>query len=160
MSLRPMTKKNETETLVPKKSGIKLGTSIKTATVEQVNMNFVTWKDLENGQSIVFELNDGEFRQTVSPKNKNHVFENFYTWKIIVVDADEEVLRVVEAKDADNLIQVPCQASHRQGIKDLIELNESVAIYKNMRTNVKDGNTYYNCEVGSLVLENLDAYEA
>ena len=162
MSLKPMTSKNEDgrPSLKPKaQGGIKLGTSIKTSTVAKLNANFVTWKDLENNQSIVFELN-GEFKTTVSEQNKNWKFENYYSWKVVVVDADENVLRVIEAKDADNLIQVPCQQSQRQGIKDLLEMNENVAIYKDMSTNVKDGTTYYNCDVGSLDLESLDAFEA
>ena len=52
-------------------------------------------------------------------------------------------------------VQIPCQQSHRQGIKDLIELKEKVAIFKNMVPNTKDGNTFYNCEVGALPLDSL-----
>jgi len=156
MSLKPMTSKNEGGVKKPVTNGIKLGTSIKTATVEQMNTNFITWKDLENGQSIVFELN-GEFKTTVSPKNANHKFTNYYVNKVVVVDADENILKIVEGKD--NEIQIPCQASHRQGIQDLLDMNESVAIYKDMKTNTKDGNTYYNCNIGSLDLENLNAFE-
>lgn len=167
--LTPMTKKNEGGgSLKPKgkpapnskknTNGIKLGTSIKTETVTKLNANFVTWDDLKDNQSIVFELN-GEFKTTTSEQNKNWKFENYYTWKVVVVDADENVLRVIEAKDSESLIQVPCQQSQRQGIKDLIEMNENVAIYKEMSTNTKDGTTYYNCNVGSLDLESLDAFE-
>lgn len=156
MSLKPMTKKNEDTK--PQTNSIKLGTSIKTATVEQLNLNFVTWKDLENDQSIVFELN-GEFKVTQSEQNKNWKFENYYTNKVVVVDKDENVLRVIKAKDADSLIQIPCQQSHRQGIKDLIEMGESVAIYKDLKVNTVNGTSYYNCNVGSLDLESLDAFE-
>lgn len=157
MSLKPMTSKNETAK--PQTNGIKLGTSIKTATVEQLNLNFVTWKDLENDQSIVFELN-GEFKVTQSEKNKNWKFENYYTRKAVVVDKDENVIKVVVAKDDDNLIQIPCQQSHRQGLRDLIDMSEKVAIYRDLKVNTVNGTSYYNCNVGSLDLENLDAFEA
>ncbi len=162
MSLRPMTKANEKPSLKPssKQGGIKLGTSIKTATVEQLNLNFVTWKDLENSQSIVFELTDGEFIHTQSEQNKNWKFENFYTWKVVIVDADENVVRVIEAQDSDNLIQIPCQQSHRQGIKELIEMGEKVCIFKDLKVNTVNGTSYYNCNVGSLALDSLEEFKA
>ena len=153
--LKPMTSKNEGGAK-PLASGVKLSTSIKTATVEQMNTNFITWDDLKDGQSIVFELT-GEFRTTVSPKNKTHKFTNYYTPKVVVVDAQDNVVKVVA--DADSFIQVPCQASHRQGIQDLLDMDENVAIYKDMKPNTKDGNTYYNCNIGSLEIEDLSAFE-
>lgn len=156
MSLKPMTKANE-----PKTHPVKLKASVKTTAVENMNLNFVTWKDLENGQKIVFELTDGEFITRVSEKNKNWKFENFYTWKVVVTDKDDNVVRVVEASDKDNLIQVPCQQSHRQGIKELLELGETVAMYSNLKVNVAEGGTtYYNCNVESLDLESLEDFKA
>lgn len=151
-----MTKNNEEKKVTPKSGGVKLGTSIKTATVEQLNTNFVTWDDLKDGQSIVFELN-GEFKKTVSPKNKNHIFENYYTSKVVVVNSNEEVVKILTSED--NSIQIPCQQSHRRGINDLIEMGEKVCIFRDLKINVKDQNTYYNTNVGSLDLESLDAFE-
>lgn len=161
MDLKPMTKATEKKGKpAPKKGGIKLGTSIKTATVKNLNSSFITWDDMQDGNSIVFELN-GEFQTSVSEKNSNHVFENYYTWKAVVVDSEENVIKVLEAKDGDNLIQIPCQQSHRNGIKDLLEMDENVCIYRDLKVNVsKTGQTYNNCNVGSLDLESLDAYEA
>lgn len=165
MGLKPMTKANEggkgNGSLKPKNkavSGIKLGTSIKTATVEKMNANFVSWDDLLNKQALVFELN-GEYKTTVSPKNKNHKFTNYYVSKAVIVDADDNVIKIIEDENGENEIQIPCQQSHRQGIDDLIEMDETVCIFRDMATNTKDGNTYYNCNIGSLDLENLDAFE-
>lgn len=166
MGLKPKSKglkpsgTSKPSTAKPVGSGIKLGLTAKTTVVETLQGNFVTWNDMEDGQSLVFELTNGEFIKRQSDQNKNWVFENFYTWKVVVVDVNEEVVKVIEAESADKLIQIPCQQSHRQGIADLIEMGESVAMFSNHSTNVVNGTTYHNCSVSALDLDNLDAYEA
>lgn len=115
----------------------------------RVSGDFVTWKDLEDGNVAFVHLDRYKVTESVSPKNKKHVFTNLEVQCIKIYDKDGNLVRCQDVANPDHEIKdghirFPSNDNLLERITDAVALGDTVMmIWGHEVVTMKNGNKFH-----------------
>lgn len=84
--------------------------------------NFVQWKELEEGNFLVMDIEHG-FSEEVKPEKSRYAYIKWFTHAFKLFDADGNLLRSgkVEADDEDNFYEICSSKRNAKDIEDALD---------------------------------------